>query len=257
MIGVIGNRGLVGSALCVYFEKEGIKYKGINTKNYKQCVGSSFDYLINADGRGVKHLADTNPKEDFEKNVKSTSDFIFDFTYKTFIHISSIDVYSNPSSKKDASEDVMIDVKKLSPYGFHKYLSEIMVRQYCPQWLILRLGGLVGPKLKKNPVFDWSHGRPFFIRAQSCLTFIHTQTIAQIILNLIEKRVVNEVFNVCASDSICLEKLNEICDFKTKEVDAAELALQNYNINVTRLKNFFPVKTSREYIRQYLLEDLK
>src|SRR3989338_4749105 len=137
MIYVIGKTGLVGSAICAYLEKQGVDHSGINRENYGQYAGDEVDVLINANGSGLKGKGNADPKFDFEKNVKPTVDYIFDFKYKLFVHVSSIDVYSETDSLEKTREDCPIDVKKLPPYGFDKYLSELLVRQYCPRWLIL------------------------------------------------------------------------------------------------------------------------
>ncbi len=84
MIHVIGNRGLVGSAICNLFEREKIEHVGVNRDNYKEYEGSTADCVINANGSGLKGEANRNPKIDFERNVRSTLDLVinFDFVYK-------------------------------------------------------------------------------------------------------------------------------------------------------------------------------
>ena len=257
MIYVIGKTGLVGSAICSYFDRQEISCQGINRENYQQFVGGEVDCLINANGSGFKSQANANPRLDFEKNVTSTVNYIFDFKYKIFIHISSIDVYPNPESCEKTHEDIAIEIERTIPYGFHKYLAELIVRRYCPRWLILRLGGLVGANLKKNPIYDWTHNKPLLISKESRLTFIHTEIVAQIIEQLIQKNVTNEIINVCSSDSIRLNDLAGIHDFKIVEAaGVGSLSVQDYNINVNKLKRFFSVGTSRAYIEKYLKENL-
>lgn len=257
MIYVIGSTGLVGSAICDYFEKIGTDYIGINRGNYQKYMGTTADVLVNANGSGFKGRANEDPKTDFGNNVQSTVNLAFDFKFKTFIHVSSVDVYPQPYSIKATSEDVAIDPMTLHPYGFHKYLSELIVRRYCPNWVILRLGGLVGKKLKKNPIYDWTHDKPLLISAKSELTFIHTDIVAEIVNLLIAKDVDKEIINVCSSDSVRLQDLDSVSGFKIREsLMQAGLAVQKYHINGDKLRRFFPVKTSREYIGKYLRENL-
>lgn len=258
MIHIIGNTGLVGSAICAHLESSEIEYVGINRSNYQEHIGSETNYLINANGSGWKGRANQDPKADFERNVQSTIKHIFSFKFDTFIHVSSVDVYPTPSSTDSTREDSPIDPTKLHTYGFHKYLSELIVMRYCPNWIILRLGGLVGKNLTKNPIYDWTHGKPFFISAKSKLTFIHTEAVAEIIQCLIDTKVTREIINVCGSDSIRLQDLSAVANFKIEEVSGrGDLAVQNYQINVDKLQKLFPVKTAREYIEQYLRENLR
>ena len=257
MIHVVGNTGLVGSAICAYFENKAIEHTGINRSNYQEYVGSQTDYLVNANGSGLKGGANQDPKADFELNVASTVNLVFDFKFDTFIHISSVDVYPDVSSPDTTREDSIIDPTGLQPYGFHKYLSELIVMRYCRNWIILRLGGLVGKNLKKNPIYDWAHNKPLLISKRSALTFIHTETVAELISQLIAQKITRQIINVCASDSIKLEDLATIADFKIEEaLTQNELPVQDYDIDVNKLKGFFRVKTSREYIERYLRENL-
>ncbi|MBI2063442.1 MAG: NAD-dependent epimerase/dehydratase family protein [Candidatus Yanofskybacteria bacterium] len=257
MMHVIGSNGFVGSAICAHFEKMALEHVGINRGNYEKNIGSRAHYLINASGSGSKGKANENPRVDFQRNVQHTINLVFDFKYDVFVHISSVDVYPEPSFLEKTDEDFPIDPTKLSPYGFHKYLSELIVRRYCPNWIILRLGGLVGPNLKKNPIYDWTHGKPFFISRKSRLTFIHTQTVAEIIECIIERRITREIINICSSDSIILQDLTSIANFKIEEMPVQDkLEIQDYKINADKLKEFFKVQTSRFYIKKYLEENL-
>jgi nucleoside-diphosphate-sugar epimerase len=256
MIYVIGANGLVGSAVCRALAADRVPFGGITRDNYAEYAGRDVDCVINANGSGAKTAASQNPPLDFEKNVVSTMKYVFDFKTALFVHISSIDVYQDPASEAATREDSPIDVECLSPYGLHKYLSELIVRKYCPRWLILRLGGLVGPGLAKNPVYDWSHGKPFFISAESALTFIHTDAVAAAARALIDCGVVNEVINVAGADNIRLKDFSKIRDFGTKEVEGP-LSTQTYRINVEKLSRVFQPKSSRDYIEQYLAESVE
>jgi nucleoside-diphosphate-sugar epimerase len=255
MICVIGSRGLVGSAICRYFEREKVDFVGVNRENYQKHIGGTFDCVINSNGSGLKGDGNKNPRIDFERNVRSTLDLVFDFPSDLFVHVSSTDVYPDSSSLERTREDTPIDSSKLSPYGFDKYLSELIVQKYSPNWLILRLGGLVGEGLKKNPVYDWSHGKPFFISENSRLNFIHTDVVADIARQLIDAGIRREIINVCGTNSVRLKDLNLIHDFGTTEQDG-ELELQEYSINTDKLQAYYSLRKSEDYIKKYLRENL-
>ena len=225
---------------------------GINSKNYQEYIGAETDIVINANGSGYKSLANQNPKSDFDKAVKTTLDFVLDIKYDYFIQTSTIDVYPVTNSRETTREDFPIDVSKLHPYGFDRYVSELIVKKYCTNWLILRLGGLVGPNLNKNPIYDWTHNKPFFLSKESIFPFIHTLKVAEIIHFFIKNKVTGETINVCSSDSIKLRDLRDIYDFKIEESkEIGVLHTLDYNVNVVKLRNYIQPGTSKENIKRY------
>ncbi|EKE06081.1 MAG: hypothetical protein ACD_19C00085G0004, partial [uncultured bacterium] len=108
MIFVVGKTGLVGSAICRYFDQIGLDYVGIDRKNYSKWAGKRTDVVINCNGSGLKWKANSDPKSDFEVNVASTMNFVSDFEYRLFIHVSSVDVYNHTASQADTNEDTVI-----------------------------------------------------------------------------------------------------------------------------------------------------
>jgi len=256
-IGIIGSSGFVGHTISDYFKRQGFECIDINRQSYDKQIGTDVDCLINSNGSGLKWKANENPRFDFKANVDSTMDYVFDFKFKIFIHISSIDVYSDTKSIADTSESQIIDPIQLHPYGFDKFLSELIVQKYCTNWLILRLGGLVGPNLQKNPIYDWTHDKPFIISKDSNISFIHIENVAKVIHKLINENVVNEIFNVCSTDSITLTDLSSIADLKIEENKSSLLLKQEYNIDTTKLLKYFDPGTSRGNILKYLKENLE
>ena len=67
----------------------------------------------------------------FEDNVFLTRDLI-SIPHKKFVYISSIDEAKN------------------SPYGVTKRISEIIVKELCSEYLILRPSALLGKEMKRN-----------------------------------------------------------------------------------------------------------
>lgn len=54
-----------------------------------------------------------------------------------------------------------------------------------------------------------------------------------------------------------MEDLSSIFEIEANGVfPGSELEMQDYKINVEKLREFFPIKTSREYIEKYLRENL-
>lgn len=207
MIFLLGGDGFVGSALVRACSSSGQEYAVINRRNYTGVLGQKCDVFIHAAGNSKKYLSKQDPLQDFIESVQSVRRSLVDFRFKTYVLISSAEVYPDSASPTTTSEDQGIDVHLQSPYGFHKYLAELCVRHSAPRWLILRFGGLVGPGLKKNPIYDVLNGGPLWITPESELQYMHSDRAASITLSLLKKGVYNSILNVCGRGVINLKQV--------------------------------------------------
>jgi nucleoside-diphosphate-sugar epimerase len=241
MIYLLGHRGFVGSAIASHLQKIGADYKGLDRANYSAFKGTSCDIFINAGGSSKKRLAAEDPAKDFELNVLSTIKTLADFRCKKYILISSIDVYNDVSNPAKNSEAEQVDPSRLSPYGFHKYLCELLVMRYCSDWLILRLGGMVGEGLKKNAIFDILTSGNLFVHPHSRYQYMNASDVANALWALKDSR--NEVFNVCGKGAVVLEEvaarlgvsLDQRAYFNAEEV---------YDINIDKVLKLVPIRPS-------------
>ena len=80
-----------------------------------------------------------------------------------------------------------MNTKKLPPYGFNKKIAELYVKKFAKKYLIVRLPFIVGPGLKRNSVYDLLHFKKTFNSLSSKINWIHTDTIAKIVMFLIRK----------------------------------------------------------------------
>ena len=68
-----------------------------------------------------------------------------------------------------------------------KRLAELLVLHECPRRLVLRMGGFVGPGLRKNAVRDVLSGGPLFVNPASAFQFMHTHDLARAAFDLYER----------------------------------------------------------------------
>ena len=199
---VIGAWGFVGSAFVRHLASRGIDAVQVTRETYARLAGLESDVVIDAAANSKKFLAESAPFEEFDLSVSHRVRTLRDFPAELHVHVSSIDVYSDLTSSATTREETPIDIAKTSHYGFHKRLAEQIVEHHARRWLIVRLAGMVGPGLRKNPIYDILNGCPLRIHPDSQYQFMHTDDMARLVWLLVEKQTAREVFNVCGEGLI-------------------------------------------------------
>ena len=248
-LAVIGGQGMLGSDLVKYLSQSFL-VTSISKENYSQFINHSFDVVVNANGNSKRFWAVKNPLKDFVLSTVSVYKSLFDFKFKTYIYVSSSDVYVDHSSIASTSENQTQGQNKLSPYGFHKYLSEEIIKNHCKRYLILRASMVLGKNLKKGPLFDIVNNNPLFISKTSRLQMIDTKEIANVIFFLINKQIKNETFNVGGKGVVDFEKIQTY--FSTPVSFQNENETQIYEMNVAKLNKLFPLKSSEVYLQEFI-----
>lgn len=248
---VIGARGFVGSAISAYLSELGVEPHGVGRDSYATERGNHFDVVINAAGDSSRRLADANPAESFAKNVSDTMATLVDFSASTYIHISSTSVYESAVNPESTREDSAIEPLRLSNYGRFKYLAEVLVRAHAANWLVIRLGALVGPGLKKNALYDLLERRTLFVSPESSMPYVDTRFVAQAVWALRESH--GNIFNVSGDGVIKLRDVaNELRVDIGPELDA--LPQDNSNINIDKLRRQMSVPGSKETVAAFVRE---
>ena len=193
---LIGGNGFVGQAYVRLLAAREIEYVVVTRSNYASLVGRSCDVLINANGNSKKFMADKDPVWDFDASVMSVVRSLNDFKSAKYVFLSSGDVYPNQDSPEVTREDVPLDTRRMSRYGLHKYMAETVVRSTHAHPLVIRMGGFVGPGMKKNAIFDMLSDQPIWLDPDSELQFISTDAAAAIVMSMIEKGVDHQTINL-------------------------------------------------------------
>jgi dTDP-glucose 4,6-dehydratase/UDP-glucose 4-epimerase len=237
---IIGCNGFIGGHLARYFNDNGfcvfgcdiqdsapsyIKYFKTNQQNeglegflLNQRVG----YCINAAGSGNVNFSIQNPIADFGSNTLGTIrvlDALRGFAPMCkYLHISSAAVYGNPKILP-VSEDC--PTKPISPYGFHKWMSELICQEYYQIYsipsAIIRLFSIYGTSQKKLLLYDicsklkLENQIQLFGTGNESRDYIHITDFAKLLHCIIKSDKFNcEIFNAASGCEITIKEVAEI-----------------------------------------------
>lgn len=174
---VLGSEGFIGSHLVRYFSAGGLTIEGCDltehhTPGYRYhkisvlaadyetlFASGDYDVVINAAGSGNVGHSLHYPKSDFDSNTLSVIKILDAIRLHRpackYLHISSAAVYGNPVKLPVAEAAPLLP---LSPYGFHKLMSEQLCEEYAVVYglpiAILRPFSVFGNGLRKQLFWD-------------------------------------------------------------------------------------------------------
>lgn len=258
MVTIIGADGFVGSAFVRYLTTQGISVTAVTLQNYADKTGKASQIVIEAGCNSKKYLADEEPKKEFDLSVAHRLRTLRDFPSDLHVHVSSVDVYHDLTSPETTNEDIAIDLVRISHYGLHKLMAEQLVRHYAPKWIIVRLAGMVGPGLKKNPIYDILHGHPLRIHPDSKYQFMSTDSVARTVWNLLDKKCQNEVFNICGQGLISPREVAKLADL-TLELRGSFATSQPriVDINTSKISAWENLPNTMETVSTFVSDYLK
>jgi nucleoside-diphosphate-sugar epimerase len=249
---IIGANGLAGSAFTRILPGIGFQCRGVTRDTYHEARGARADVLILAHGNSAKYLAVQDAAGEVARSVAPIMAACTDFRYDLCLLLSSADVYPDTSDPARNAETAAIDPSRLSVYGLCKHLAEEVVRNRCARHMILRLGGLLGPGLRKNPLYDLLAGQPLRVHPDSQFGYIHTEEVARIAAGLLTGGRAPPVINVCGEGLVAVRDLAAWAGVPPPAADPA-ITPQRYAINNRRLSSLRPVpdsaRTAQDFIR--------
>lgn len=156
MISLVGYTGFVGSNIATKVSFTGL----YNSKNIQDAFNTKPDLLVYAGLPAEKFIANNESEED-KKKICDAINNIKIINPSKLVLISTIDVYPLP---RKVDEDSFIDKNLLLPYGYNRLLLEKFVEDNYKDYLIVRLPGLFGKKIKKNFIYDFIHFIPSLLK---------------------------------------------------------------------------------------------
>ena len=249
---VLGGKGLVGSSIVSRLDSNGYHVISVDIENYNDYIGEYCDVFINANGNTYRYKANSEPLWDYNSSVSTVVKTFSDFKYNKYIYFSTIDVYNNLYEKKSNMESVYINPTKHDYYGFHKWVSERLVEKYCLNYIILRLGTVLGDKLKKGPIYDLLHNNTLYMSIKSKLTFIDTDSIANAIMLLMVENNSADIFNVSGTGYVEVQELMKKYSFDSPIDKNSANDVYKYNINTQKINELISIDSTINIVDRFI-----
>jgi nucleoside-diphosphate-sugar epimerase len=251
---VIGAKGFIGSAVTAEAAARGYTVSAVDIDNYKDFQGSEADLLINAAGNSRKFIDDQDPVKGYKLSVASVMQILHDFRFKSYIHLSSGAVYPDEGHPQKNGEETPLQPSKMTRYGFHKWLAEQLVQHYAPKHLIVRMGGFVGPGLKKNALFDLLTGDPLFVHPDSEFQYMDTRDLAKAVFTLYEGAAGNEtLFNLSAHGTVSVRQAAAWAGRQLPEESLSRPKVRA-ELNVDKAVRIITLPETAETVRRFIQE---
>jgi hypothetical protein len=109
---------------------------------------------------------------------------------------------------------------------------------------------MVGPGLRKGPVYDLLHGQPLRIAPDSEMPFLHTDEMARIVCELVVRAPAGQVFNVCGAGSVRFSEAIEQLGMAGAQA-APAAPRQTYRIRIDKARAHCDVPSSLDALRQF------
>jgi len=251
---ILGGKGFVGRAIAEEALRRNYIVIVVDKEEYEAAKGTVCDLLINANGNSKKFLARENPRMEFDLSVRSVLHSLHDFSAKRYIHLSTMDVYPDVSDPKLNHEAVAIDTSRQSPYGFHKYLAEQLVRHYAKDWLIFRMAGFVGQGLWKNSIYDLLNHVPLRVHPDSEYQYLNTRDLANAVFEVACKPVAKEIFNITGQGVISLRDISSLIPDHRLDPTWNALPKERYEMNVDKISHLVRIPKTRDTVPAFIRE---
>lgn len=238
---ILGCQGFIGSNLCNHFINSNhtvygvdvvevptnVKYKYLKvsrlSSEWEHLLRTvTFDVCINAAGSGNVSYSVTHPLIDFEANsldvIRILDAIRIHQPNCKYVHISSAAVYGNPISLPIKETDAL---QPISPYGYHKMMSEIICKEYAHLFnipvAIVRPFSIYGNGLRKQLIWDicsklvQNKDITLFGTGQETRDFIHISDFLQLIDILIRKSKFScEIYNAASGIETSINEVAQI-----------------------------------------------
>jgi len=233
---ITGANGFIGKKLCETLENKGYKLIKCDLNNLdirnKIEIPDGVDVIYHLAALNKPYLSKLDPAKTFEVNVLGTLNLLEaarKSNVRKIIFASSIFVYKKLTKTKETD---IVAYNGLYPYGFEKIIAEKYLKIYSDlfgiDYAILRISGVYGPRMYKNPIFDIIQGFlnsniQLYVNKNSVYNFIYVDDVAEALVGALDWE--KCTLNVCSDENVKiidiynLLKKKLIKEIKIKDTD--------------------------------------
>jgi len=260
-IGVTGADGFIGKRLCGALEDKKYKLVRYDANNLdlrnKVELSDELDVIYHLAALNKPYLSKLEPFETFKVNVLGTLNLLEaarKANIKKIIFTSSLSVYKDSTKTREIDA---VGYNGLYPYGFEKVIGEEYLKIYSSlfgiDYVILRMAGVYGPGIYKNPIFDIIQGFlddniKLYVNRNSVYNFVYIDDIVDALIASLNWK--KGVFNLCSDENI---KLINIYDFFRKELKK-EVEIKDTDLLINMIGNNKKTK-KKGWRTKYSLKD--
>lgn len=226
MIALFGSKGFVGSEILKSLKDKKYEVYEVTRDNFEESLrlDKEFDYVINAACPSARFKAKNNQMLDFKECVEKTARIFYETQFNKFIQISSLSARCQPDTV----------------YGRNRLAAESVVND--GDSLIVRLGPMYGPTLKKGVLIDILNCSKVYASKKSKYSFSPLKFNADWIVNNLDKKGVWEVGSKNSIELGILARILELnIEFEGKvdnqEIKTIEENYPNVKLVIDFMKN--------------------
>jgi dTDP-4-dehydrorhamnose reductase len=244
------NKGL-GKYLHHHFQCDGFA-RGDSLPTNKK-----YDAVVHCAVSTAKEVTHDNLESYVDDNVSLTKR-LCSLNYDKFIYISTVDVYPQKGDYYwKESDDIYLSTSPpiLSVYGTTKMISESIVMNTAPNWLIFRCSTILNHCSRPNAtmkLLDTENHWDIFLHGNSTACFVLASDIARFIKMSLQDDLTG-IYNLAGSEHISLNDMSEILGSNVTFGEYIYSLRKADNAKVCAIAPFFG-KTFQEAIEQFRKE---
>ena len=232
---------------------------GLGEYLYKELGGAGFDrgssrhnltadVIVHCAFNSAKNVTSASLYSYLEDNLFLTKDLTLS-PHKKFIFISSIEVY--PADGEVHSEEEDIEINSVDNiYAASKLMAEAIVRENCPNYLILRCSALLGKHSRKNNLIKIIQDEKpdLTLSGESEFNYVLHSDVLEFIKKAL-KEDLQGIYNIASSENITLSEAAG-----GKEVSFGEYAYATGKVDNSKASALLPSlkKSSKDKIEKFI-----
>lgn len=248
-IGITGANGFIGKRLCRALTTKGYEIIKYDLDDFdirdKVKLSKDIDVLYHLAALNKPYFSRLNPAETFKVNVLGILNILEaarNSNVKKIIYTSSILVYRDLTKTKETDA---VGYNGVYPYGFEKVIGEEYIRIYSDlfgiDYTILRISGVYGPGMYKNPIFDIIQGFlknkiKLYVNKNSVYNFIYIDDVVDALIKALRWK--KGVLNLCSDENV---KIIEIYDILSRKL-GKEVEIEDKDFSIKIIGNNEKIK---------------